>query len=122
MSATQLAVGDVNGDGFVDLVLAAPAGVPQLLLNRGAAATSTSQFKAATSTGTSSSLTPTGLVLASFTGAGQPDLLATQNLASGVLLYAGQPVPVIRIGFTNVTASVTGSSIATAVTPAIRST
>ena len=105
--ATSIALGDVTGDGFTDLVLGETAATPQLFENLGSGGSATAVFKPGVAIG-ASALTATGIALASFEGSSQLDLLVGAN--TNTTLYPGSAVPVTRIGFSGVTASLTPSS------------
>ena len=105
--ATSIALGDVTGDGYTDLVLGETGATPQLFVNLGSGGSATSVFKPGVAVG-SGALTATGIALASLEGSSQLDLLV--GASTNTTLYPGTAVPVTRIGFSGVTASLTPSS------------
>ena len=106
--ATSIALGDVNGDGYTDVVFGETGAAPQLFENLGAAGSATAIFKPGVAVGSASAAT--SVALASFSGGSGLDLLVGAN--TGSALYPGTATPVTRIGFSNVSVSLTptGSS------------
>ena len=111
--ATSLTLGDVNGDGAVDLILGETGAAPQLFENPGENASGTWQgFKPAIALSSADATAPTaaGVALAQFDPTNpQSDLLLTQA-AGPALLFAGDTVLVTRLGFSGVTAGLTATT------------
>ncbi|MFZ0042703.1 MAG: VCBS repeat-containing protein, partial [Solirubrobacteraceae bacterium] len=108
--ATSIAVADVSGDALPDLVVGETASPPELFVNLGQGSSGWLGFKPPTTLGNGTP-TASGVALSNVDPAnGQLDLLLTQS--SGALeFYEGMPLPVTRIGFNNVTATLPGATV-----------